>query len=533
MLGRNLPRSAFAALLSAAFLTSQSPVAVHASGQNPALPPIVQTVLYSITAPDLKGDVSFLASDALQGRYTPSPGLEVAAEFIASQFRATGLDPGGDQDYFQIATMIDRHMPKEVSNLTVREGSQVTVIPAQAITIYDESQAARIDEAPVLVIPNRDPDAIKGIDLSGKALVVPAPPPGHAPHEQIQPAWRKARSFDKIVGQSNAAIEIVVGAPRQPQSNDKLLFPAEAQEHRVPIVAAASDQLQGWINGPAASDETRTVSLDIPAPDDHKVALRNVVGILRGSDPVLKDTSVVVSAHYDHLGTTETAGRLPVNHSSNPNDRIYTGANDDASGTASVIEVAKALAKLNPRPKRSVVFVAFFGEERGELGSEYYARHPVFPIAKTVADVNLEQLGRTDATNGRQINDATLTGYDYSDVPRFFEDAGRETGIRVYMDKESSDPYFTRSDNASLADFGIPAHTLTVAFDFPDYHGLGDRWQKIDYENMARVDRMIALGVLDIANAAKPPEWNAQNSKTLAFRDAQQKLHQQHPSGTY
>jgi Zn-dependent M28 family amino/carboxypeptidase len=188
-----------------------------------------------------------------------------------------------------------------------------------------------------------------------------------------------------------------------------------------------------------------------------------------------------------------------------------------------VIEIARALAKLTPHPKRSIVFMTFFGEERGELGSEYYGKHPIFPIAKTAADVNLEQVGRTDSTVGSNVNSASLTGFDYSDVTKFFEDAGRETGIRVYRDPEASDAYFTRSDNDALAQQGVPAHSLTVAFDYPDYHGLGDEWQKIDYANMARVDRMIALGLLDIANSIEPPHWNAANPKTLPFRQAQQR----------
>jgi Zn-dependent M28 family amino/carboxypeptidase len=168
--------------------------------------------------------------------------------------------------------------------------------------------------------------------------------------------------------------------------------------------------------------------------------------------------------------------------------------------------------------------MTFFGEERGDIGSNYYGSHPVFPVAKTVADVNLEQVGRTDSTAGPQINTASLTGYDYSEVTKYFEEAGRETGVKVYLDKEASDAYFTRSDNAMLAEQGVPAHSLTVAFDYPDYHGLGDEWQKIDYDNMARVDRMIALGLIDIANSNKAPEWNAENPKTLPFREAQQKL---------
>lgn len=514
MLHCKLPRALFSFFLSAAVVSSQTP-------NTSALAPIVQTVLYSITAADLKGDLSFLASDALQGRYTPSPGLDVAAEFIASQFRAAGLDPGGDQDYFQIAAMIDRHMPKPQSDMTVREGSQIISIPAQSIVVSDASQAVKIDSAPVVVFSSKDPDALKGVDLTGKAVVAAEPQVGRTPHEQM--AFRKRRAFDKAIGSSNAAIEITVGLQRQPQNSTRLLPANEAQEHRLPVITVASEELQRWIDHPDSGSESRTISLDIPAPDDHRVVLKNVIGILRGSDPGLKDTCVLLTAHYDHLGTVDTAGRAAAARPQNTSDRIYNGANDDGSGTVSVIEIARALAKLNTHPKRSVVFVTFFGEERGELGSQYYAKHPVFPIAKTVADVNLEQVGRTDSTAGRQLNDATLTGYDYSDVPKFFEEAGRETGIKVYMDRDASDAYFTRSDNASLAEEGVPAHSLTVAFDYPDYHGLGDRWQKIDYENMARVDRMVALGVLDIANSPKAPQWNVQNPRTAQFREAQQK----------
>lgn len=527
MLGRKLPRTAFTVFLSVAVLSSQTPPrpvsAFLADTAN--LPPIVQTVLYSITAADLKGDLSFIASDALQGRYTPSASLDVAAEFIASQFRAAGLDPGGDQDYFQTAVMIDRHMPKLQADMVVRQGSDAISIPAQSITVSDANQAVRIDNAPVLTFSSKDPDLLKGVDVTGKAVVVPEQPPARAQRDQA--AARKRRAFDKAIGSSSAAIEILVAQQKQPQTNTRLLPANEAQEHRIPVIAVVNDELQKWLDQQGSDSEARTVSLDIPAPDDHRVVLKNVVGILRGSDPNLKDTCVLLTAHYDHIGTTETAGRMAVSRSQNPNDHIYNGANDDGSGTVSVMEIAKALAKLNPHPRRSVIFITFFGEERGELGSQYYAKHPIFPIAKTVADLNLEQIGRTDSTVGRQLNDASLTGYDYSDVPKFFEEAGRETGIKVYMDKDASDAYFTRSDNASLAEEGVPAHSLTVAFDYPDYHGLGDRWQKIDYENMARVDRMVALGVLNIANSVKAPQWNAQNPRAAQFREAQQKSHPQ------
>jgi hypothetical protein len=142
-----------------------------------------------------------------------------------------------------------------------------------------------------------------------------------------------------------------------------------------------------------------------------------------------------------------------------------------------------------------------------------------------VADLNLEQLGRTDSTIGEQLANATLTGYQYSDVTKFVEEAGRKTGIKVYEDKEASDEYFLRSDNEALARLGIPAHTIAVAYDFSDYHAVGDEWQKIDYGNMAKVDRMIALAVMNLANSAAVPQWNQENPKTAPFRETRGNIH--------
>jgi Zn-dependent M28 family amino/carboxypeptidase len=266
------------------------------------------------------------------------------------------------------------------------------------------------------------------------------------------------------------------------------------------------------------------VSVNIPAPVDQNVMVKNVIGVLPGSDAVLKKTYVMLTAHYDHIGTTDTADGEAAKPAASSTDHIYNGANDDGSGTVSVVEIAKSLASLNPRPRRSMVFMTFFGEERGLLGSRFYGRHPRVPVADTVTDLNLEQVGRTDSTEGPQINTASLTGYDYSDVTKYLEAAGRVEGVKVYLNKSASDPYFTRSDNAALAQLGVPAETLCVAFDYPDYHGLSDEWQKIDYENMARVDRMVARGLLNIANDPKAPQWNAANPKTEPFRQAQQKL---------
>ncbi|HEV8485484.1 MAG TPA: M28 family peptidase, partial [Blastocatellia bacterium] len=258
-----------------------------------------------------------------------------------------------------------------------------------------------------------------------------------------------------------------------------------------------------------------TLSAQVPSPTESPVKLRNVIGVLRGSDAVLKDTYVLVTAHYDHIGIRPGGD----------GDRIFNGANDDGSGTVSVIELASALARLKQRPKRSIVFMTFFGEEKGLLGSRYYGRHPVFPIEKTVSDINLEQVGRTDSSEGPQLSNATMTGFDYSDVGTIFKAAGEMTGVNVYKHATNSDSFFGRSDNQALADQGVPAHTLCVAYVYPDYHGLGDHWEKIDYGNMEKVDRMVALALLMIADSSEEPRWNEANPRTARYVKAWKDRH--------
>ena len=167
-----------------------------------------------------------------------------------------------------------------------------------------------------------------------------------------------------------------------------------------------------------------------------------------------------------------------------------------------------------------------FGEEEGLLGSQYYGRHPVFPLEKTIADVNIEQIGRTDDDDGPQVASATFTGFTYSDLPALFAEAGKATGVRVYDRNTGNDPYFSRSDNQALADAGIPSHTVAVALEFPDYHKLGDEWKKINYNNMTVIDRMLGLGIVSLASDPELPKWNESNPNTLKYLASWKKLHQ-------
>ena len=146
------------------------------------------------------------------------------------------------------------------------------------------------------------------------------------------------------------------------------------------------------------------------------------------------------------------------------------------------------------------------------------------PLEQTIADLNLEQVGRTDATNGDMTGTASITGFDFSDLPQRIEHAGAGMGIRVYKDEQGSDAYFKQSDNLPLAEVGVVSHTLCVAFDFADYHRVSDSWEKLNYRNMAAVDAAVAVGLLELASDAAPPEWRSV-AATKSYVEASKKLH--------
>jgi hypothetical protein len=467
-------------------------LAAAAAAQSAA--PIAGQIASRLTANGLKADVSFLASDALQGRGTPSPGLDIAAEYIAAQFRRAGLEPAGDDGYFQTAAYVTETPTPDGLSLTFESAGKPIAVAAKEMAI---GQAAAVDlrgAAAYLAsspteLAQLSPDAIRGRVLVLNALSGGRMRLNAAALARLQPAL--------VILLASAAPPAQIGRP--------LLREAGAQVPPTLLVwdAAARDAFSAAKPGPLDT----TVTAHMAPPASTPVKLRNVIGVLRGSDPALRNTYVLVTAHYDHLGVRGTG----------PGDHIYNGANDDASGTACVIEMAQTLAALPERPKRSIVFLAVFGEELGLVGSRYYGAHPVFPLAATVADLNLEQMGRTDDNTGPRVGIVNVTGFDYTTVTPALVEAGKEFGIKVEKDEQASDSFFARSDNQALADAGVPAHTLSVGYVFPDYHQPGDEWPKIDYENMAKVDRTAALAVFHIADSTDVPQWNAANPKTERY----------------
>jgi hypothetical protein len=295
-----------------------------------------------------------------------------------------------------------------------------------------------------------------------------------------------------------------------------LVGPPSASRAPDRVIRTSSAALARLYAGLPVGRTAGRLLLHLAEPRRESRPLRNVAGILRGSDPDLAGTYVLVTAHYDGTG--------PSPGDTGP-DRIWNGANDDGSGTTAVLELASAFARLSRKPRRSIVLMTFFGEEEGLLGSTYYAAHPLVPLARTVADINLEHLGRTDSVERSKAGTASLTGYDFSDVPLVFEAAGRATGILVYKDSGRSDAFFDASDNSPLAAAGVIAHTICVVFeDFPDYHGAGDEWPRIDYTNMERTVRMVGAATLMIADSPQEPHWKDGVPAAASYREAWQRL---------
>lgn len=490
-------RSLAAVILSVSLLYSSDPPKF-------AITPDIQSAMDRISPESLKGHLSFIASDLLQGRDTPSPGLDLAAEYIAAQFRGAGLEPGGeDGGYFQTAKLFLQEPNPDGFALQINYGdSSLTIAPEKATLLVNT--ALDLTGVPVFKLDLSDTamiDTLTADQVTGKVVFI----------EMMRGrAQSGARVMRKLRSAKPALTMFLDRASTSPSAQEAQLFDPEAQPSRPPRISLSDEAAAQLYESMKSGLTSATLTIHVAAPKQQPVRLRNVVAILRGSDPVLKETCVLVTAHYDHIGM-EASGE---------GDRIYNGANDDGSGTVSVVELAGALSKMKPRPKRSIVFATFFGEEKGGFGSRYYASHPVFPIGKTVADLNLEQIGRTDSSEGPQIAKASLTGFDYSNVADYVKAAGKMTGIKVHKNGRNSDSYFARSDNLSLAEKGVPAHTLTVAFAFPDYHGLGDEWQKIDYANMAKVDRMVALALLMLAESAEAPHWDTNNPKAKSYLKA-------------
>jgi hypothetical protein len=481
--------------------------------------------LAAISPASLQAHLSFLSADALEGRASGSTGLEVAAEYVAAEFRRAGLKPAGDDGYFQTTPRVRLAPTTEGYECRLAvNGGAVDVEPGHFALVTgpgSNSPAMReihIEDASLVKVPFGGPYPEKLEDAAHTVIITELPAAPADATERTAFTTRRNEFLTRLMTLRPALVAEIRrdASTRIDYFASRQLFDPQLKGKAMPGLptvclsdgasAALYDSLKAGATGARF-----TVRLGTPVETD--APQHNVIALLRGSDPKLAGTYVLVTAHYDGQGTRPGP------------DRIWNSANDNGTGTVAVIELASALAALKKPPRRSIVFIAFHGEEGGLIGSRFYAQHPIFPLESTVADLNIEMIGRTDDVDGNQRRRASLTGFDYSDLGEIYRHAGLQTGVTVFKHEKNSDRYFTASDNQPLAAQGVPAHTICVAFQPPDYHGPADTWQKVDYENMAVTVRMIGTALLTVAQSDAEPRWNPAVPQASRYLEAWKKRH--------
>ena len=476
----------------------------------------------TITEADYVRRIGVIAHDSMQGRDTPSPGLDKTATWIASEFRRVGLRSGvPDGSFIQryplrsIAIDPERsslsggprrlEFGRDLAPMTVtEEGGQarggLVVISGRTDAVRALADGAVRDQHAVLVLAadaEVDQDVFRllnSIRGAGALSVLVTNPSGDA-------AWaaNAARALRPDVAQG-WGLRQPSPLPFRPIVEIRTGSFTELVRGRGVDVAA----LQARATGAMRVDRVSGLNLTLTQRmSDQDITAPNVVGILEGSDPALRNEYVVFSGHMDHvgIGTPDQNG-----------DSIFNGADDDASGTIAVVEIAEAMAALSTRPRRSTVFLLVSGEEKGLWGSEYYSDNPTVPVQGMVADLNTDMVGRN------WPDTIVAIGKEHSDLGQTLERvnaAHPELRMTAIDDLWPEESFYTRSDHYNFARKGVP-----VLFFFngthADYHGRDDEVERIDAEKAARIARLVFYLGAEVANARERPRWNPDSYARIA-----------------
>lgn len=486
-------------------------------------------------------EVGALAHDSMRGRATGSPEHRRAAEYVAAGFQRAGLQPGGSDGYLQPVGFTVRRLDESRSSLALlRAGAVEPLVLGDDAYFNTRAPLATRVEAPVvfagygLRLPEYGHDDLAGLDVAGAVVAylagTPRGVPGPVASDARSRMWQTLRAagavgvlaFYGATGGSDIGWERRAASRLEPQMTlaDSALDALAGLRLAVTLRAASGARL---FAGTPHTLTALAVRADSGLPLPHfplpvsiratmavttaAVASDNVVGILPGSDPVRRGEYVVLTAHLDHVGVGHAEG----------GDSIYNGAMDNASGTAMLLWVARALAGGGPAPARSVVFLAVTGEEKGLLGSKYYARHPTVPAGTMVANVNTDMFLPIIPFRSVIVN-----GLAESDLADDVRAAAAAVGVAAIADPEPERNAFVRSDQYSFIRAGIPAVSLKVGFargsvehgrilEFrrQRYHGpRDDPEQPVDLEAAAAFAAFYARLVRGVADRPTRPAWN-------------------------
>ncbi|HEX4876380.1 MAG TPA: M28 family peptidase [Chitinophagaceae bacterium] len=465
----------------------------------------------TITTDDLKKHLYTVASKEMQGRGTPSPGLDKAADYIEAHFKSAGLNPGNNGSYKQTYALykdsvISSSLKVNGQNFEINNSFQ-----PQSSNYTAEMKFAEVVFAGYGISDGDNRDDYKGLTVAGKlVMIIDGSPAGYKPSQQGFAS--PASSFGKI----NAAM--MKGATG-------LLIVYNNFPRRATTTISANWSMMGYksfqspftffISPAIASQITKTdgnflektkngevplksylANVDLSFSKEIKTAFAsNVIGVVEGSD--LKDEYVFITAHYDHLGMRDTT--------------IYYGADDDGSGTVAVMELAEAFAKAKQEgkgPRRSVVFMTVSGEEKGLWGSGYYANNPTFSLEKTTVDLNIDMIGRVDASRktGDSMNYVYVVGDDkISSDLKVISEATNKLYSKMELDYKFNDPndpnriYF-RSDHYNFAQKGVPIIFYYDGMLRADYHRPTDTPDKIYYPLLQKRAQLVFYTAWEMAN---------------------------------
>jgi len=477
--------------------------------------------------------IKFLSSDDLKGRGNGTPGLETAGEYVARQFKAVGLQPGGSiGEWFQPFELIAGLTVGSVNTLSVGDrGRTVNFVlgrsyyPLAAPSNEDATKAssdlrglAVVFAGYGIAVPEVGYDDYGRVDVNGKAVLIFS----HEPQEQdansrlngTRPMPQTSLAAKAALARSKGArVLLVIGDPSHRVDDAPYgLFSGDpdAEDHGIPVLRIRREEAQPILDAWQLDIAARQIDTDLVArsraiPDakvdyvehlaKNRRIVRNVIGILPGSDPARAKEAIVIGAHYDHVGL---GGRLSV--TPDKTGEIHNGADDNASGTASIIEMARAAVGDRARFPRTLIFVAFAGEERGLLGSAYYVSAPRVPVESTVAMLNLDMVGR--ARGAVDISGLELSPSMEPDL----EAAARASGSALQIRREG--PGAGRSDDYNFIEKRIPAINFFTGF-HNDYHRPSDDWDRIDAAGTSHVAKLALELAARLANRETRPEFVA------------------------
>jgi hypothetical protein len=422
---------------------------------------------------DVRANLNFLASDAMQGRGSGSQFERIAAEYIGSQFMQYGLEPAGEKDaqgnqtYVQTVEVAGRSTLQNVTisgfSNSAKFGKDFVAFEVSKPQISGELQRIKFDETPkkgaiVLITPD---DNAKFQEFGGKLAA-------------IYTAGAQAIFIVENKELTEQWASLAERKLTQSRRNGNLFFISKSMMTSLANIA----------------DGTK-IDITSQFVEGQKTATWNAMGKITGSDPKLSSEVILLTSHLDHLGVRPTAPG---------DDKIFNGADDDASGSVAVLELARVLAS-GKKPKRTVYFVCFGSEEAGGFGARYFVNNMPFPKEKLVANLEFEMIGRPDAKV--KPEELWLTGYERSNLGS--ELAKR--GAKLVQDPHPEENFFQRSDNIQLARAGVIAHTVSSFGLHKDYHQASDEVKTIDFKHMTYAINSMVKPIQWLINSDFKPSW--------------------------